>query len=104
MCTAGFVVYFDEVSGYIWLVITAAVWFACSLAIQLCIPLDYVPPNWSVPAWLLPWVPSGSCFFNIFLLGSLPKEDFVRFGVLSAVAIGIYILYGVHASYLRFYG
>lgn len=47
----------------------------------------------------MPWIPSISIFLNIFLLGSLDKPSYVRFGFFSALIVVVYILYSVHASF-----
>ncbi|KAL3520908.1 hypothetical protein ACH5RR_019057 [Cinchona calisaya] len=55
------------------------------------------PEFWGVP--LMPWIPSISIFLNIFLLGSLDRPSYVRFGFFSALAVLVYVLYSVHASF-----
>lgn len=40
-----------------------------------------------------------SIFLNIFLLGSLDRPSYVRFGFFSALAVLMYVLYSVHASF-----
>lgn len=55
------------------------------------------PDLWVVPA--MPWVPAVSIFLNVFLLGSLDGPSYVRFGIFTAVAVAVYLLYSVHASY-----
>ncbi|KAK6144226.1 hypothetical protein DH2020_021046 [Rehmannia glutinosa] len=48
---------------------------------------------------LMPWIPSISIFLNIFLLGSLDRPSYVRFGFFSGLAVLVYILYSVHSSF-----
>ncbi|KAF2909584.1 cationic amino acid transporter 6, chloroplastic isoform X1 [Oryza sativa Japonica Group] len=55
------------------------------------------PELWGVPA--MPWVPAASVFLNVFLLGSLDRPSYVRFGFFTAAAVLVYVLYSVHASY-----
>ncbi|XP_073041672.1 cationic amino acid transporter 7, chloroplastic-like isoform X1 [Primulina eburnea] len=55
------------------------------------------PEFWGVP--LMPWIPSISIFLNIFLLGSLDKPSYVRFGFFSALMVLVYVLYSVHSSF-----
>ncbi|XP_022747103.1 cationic amino acid transporter 6, chloroplastic-like [Durio zibethinus] len=55
------------------------------------------PEFWGVP--FMPWLPSISIFMNIFLLGSLDGKSYVRFGFFSALAVLVYVLYSVHASF-----
>lgn len=40
---------------------------------------------------LLPWLPSCSIFFNVFLVGNLSYQSYIRFAVLNAVAVVIYL-------------
>ncbi|KAJ0976696.1 hypothetical protein J5N97_012170 [Dioscorea zingiberensis] len=55
------------------------------------------PEFWGVP-WM-PWIPSVSVFLNVFLLGSLDRPSFVRFGVFSLFVVVFYVMYSVHASF-----
>ncbi|OAY45726.1 cationic amino acid transporter 7, chloroplastic [Manihot esculenta] len=55
------------------------------------------PEFWGVPS--MPWIPSVSIFLNIFLLGSLDGPSYVRFAFFSGLAVLIYVLYSVHASF-----
>ncbi|KAK6775370.1 hypothetical protein RDI58_026371 [Solanum bulbocastanum] len=61
------------------------------------VPQAQKPEFWGVP--LMPWIPSMSIFLNIFLLGSLDRPSYVRFGFFSALAVLVYVLYSVHASF-----
>lgn len=61
------------------------------------VPQAKTPEFWGVP--LMPWIPCISIFLNIFLLGSLDGPSFVRFGFFSALAVLVYVLYSVHASF-----
>ncbi|CAL4989558.1 unnamed protein product [Urochloa decumbens] len=66
-------------------------------AFQALVPQARAPELWGVPG--MPWVPAASVFLNVFLLGSLDKPSYVRFGVFSAAAVLVYVLYSVHASH-----
>ena len=61
------------------------------------VPQARKPEFWGVP--LMPWIPSISIFLNVFLLGTLDGPSYVRFGFFSAVAVLVYVLYSVHASF-----
>ncbi|XP_004250472.2 cationic amino acid transporter 7, chloroplastic [Solanum lycopersicum] len=61
------------------------------------VPQAQKPEFWGVP--LMPWIPSMSIFLNIFLLGSLDRPSYIRFGFFSALAVLVYVLYSVHASF-----
>ncbi|CAH9123416.1 unnamed protein product [Cuscuta epithymum] len=55
------------------------------------------PPGFSCPG--VPILPAACIFFNIFLFAQLHYEAWVRFVLLSIVAVGIYALYGqYHAN------
>lgn len=47
----------------------------------------------------MPWFPAASIFLNVFLLSSLDKKSYERFGVWSLISIIFYVFYGVHSSY-----
>jgi hypothetical protein len=66
-------------------------------AFQALVPQAHTPELWGVPG--MPWVPAASVFLNVFLLGSLDRPSYVRFGFFSAAAVLVYALYSVHASY-----
>ena len=66
-------------------------------AFQALVPQARAPGLWGVPG--MPWVPAASVFLNVFLLGSLDRPSYVRFGFFSAAALLVYVLYSVHASY-----
>ncbi|CAN6324404.1 unnamed protein product [Urochloa humidicola] len=80
--------------GYVVLV---PAWAAGTLGIQLLVPPARTPKVWGVP--LVPWLPSLSIATNVFLMGSLGKDAFVRFGVCTAVMLVYYVLVGLHATY-----
>ncbi|KAI3940394.1 hypothetical protein MKW98_024801 [Papaver atlanticum] len=61
------------------------------------VPSIYRPSIWSVP--LMPWPAATSIFLNIFLMTSLNKRSFQRFGIWAGVIILFYIFYGVHSTY-----
>ncbi|XP_019181761.1 PREDICTED: cationic amino acid transporter 7, chloroplastic-like isoform X3 [Ipomoea nil] len=64
---------------------------------QYMVPQAKKPELWGVP--LMPWIPSMSIFLNIFLLGSLDRPSYIRFGFFSGLAVIVYVLYSVHASF-----
>ncbi|XP_040385465.1 cationic amino acid transporter 6, chloroplastic-like [Oryza brachyantha] len=79
------------------LVACGAVAVAAVGAFQVLVPQAHRPELWGVPA--MPWVPAASVFLNVFLLGSLDRPSYVRFGFFTAAALLVYVLYSVHASY-----
>uniref|UniRef100_A0A1D1YUD8 Cationic amino acid transporter 6, chloroplastic n=2 Tax=Anthurium amnicola TaxID=1678845 RepID=A0A1D1YUD8_9ARAE len=77
---------------------------SCAVAAALVLQLFqlYVhqarkPEFWGVP--FMPWTPAVSIFLNVFLLGSLDGRSYLRFGSFSALAVLVYVLYSVHASF-----
>ncbi|GJN38071.1 hypothetical protein PR202_gb27080 [Eleusine coracana subsp. coracana] len=81
-------------AGYVALV---PAWAAGTLGIQVLVPMARTPKVWGVP--MLPWLPSLSIATNLFLMGSLGKDAFVRFGVCTALMLLYYVLVGLHATY-----
>ncbi|TKY72980.1 Cationic amino acid transporter 1 [Spatholobus suberectus] len=75
--------------GPIWALATGGLW--------LLVPQAKQPKLWGVP--LVPWLPSISIFINIFLLGSIDKDSFIRFAIWTVFLLVYYILFGLHASY-----
>ncbi|KAG9452532.1 hypothetical protein H6P81_005436 [Aristolochia fimbriata] len=53
--------------------------------------------NWAVP--FMPWPAAASVFLNIFLMTTLKKKSFQRFGICSSLITLFYVLYGVHSTY-----
>ncbi|CAO2186152.1 unnamed protein product [Urochloa humidicola] len=80
--------------GYVVLV---PAWVAGTLGIQMLVPAARAPKVWGVP--LVPWLPSLSIATNLFLMGSLGKDAFIRFGVCTAIMLVYYVLVGLHATY-----
>ncbi|PWZ31424.1 Cationic amino acid transporter 5 [Zea mays] len=78
-------------------VVLVPAWAAGTLGIQLLVPAARAPKVWGVP--LVPWLPSLSIATNLFLMGSLGKDAFIRFGVCTAVMLVYYVLVGLHATY-----
>lgn len=80
--------------GYVVLI---PAWAAGTLGIQMLVPMARTPKVWGVP--LVPWLPSLSIATNLFLMGSLGKDAFVRFAVCTAIMLLYYVLVGLHATY-----
>ncbi|KAK9144709.1 hypothetical protein Sjap_004612 [Stephania japonica] len=53
--------------------------------------------RWSVP--LMPWPAAASIFLNVFLMTTLNKRAFQRFGIWACLVTLFYVLYGVHSTY-----
>ncbi|XP_048562451.1 cationic amino acid transporter 5-like [Triticum urartu] len=80
--------------GYVVLV---PAWLLGTLGIQMMVPAARAPKVWGVP--LVPWLPSLSIATNLFLMGSLGSDAFVRFGACTAIMLIYYVLVGLHATY-----
>lgn len=63
----------------------------------LKVPTAQKGKDWSVPC--MPWVAAASIFLNVFLLGSVDKDSYIRFLAWTAIAVVFYLLYGVHSTH-----
>ncbi|CAH8300021.1 unnamed protein product [Eruca vesicaria subsp. sativa] len=77
--------------------VTVPLWFLGTLGIVFFVPQQRAPKVWGVP--LVPWIPCLSIATNIFLMGSLEAQAFVRFGVCTLVMLLYYFLFGLHATF-----
>lgn len=53
--------------------------------------------EWQVP--FMPWPAALSIFLNVFLMATLRKLSYERFGVWACFITLFYLLYGVHSTY-----
>ncbi|KAL6206537.1 hypothetical protein ACLB2K_023785 [Fragaria x ananassa] len=83
--------------GWVGYVVTVPIWFFATLGLQLTVKQAKNPKLWGVP--LVPWLPSISIAFNIFILGSIDGESFIRFSIWTLVLLVYYIFVALHASY-----
>lgn len=90
-------VYWARSDGWIGYVITVPILFLGTLGLRLFVPLARTPTLWGVP--LVPWIPVLSIAINIFLLGSIDNDSFIRFAVWTGIILLYYIFFGLHASY-----
>ncbi|KAA8526689.1 hypothetical protein F0562_008108 [Nyssa sinensis] len=82
--------------GWIGYAVAGVFWFLGTMGMML-LPKQRVPKVWGVP--LVPWLPCLSIGINLFLIGSLGQDAFLRFFVCSGVMLIYYLLVGVHATY-----
>ena len=82
--------------GWIGYAVAAFIWFLETLGMAL-LPKQRVANVWGVP--LVPWLPSLSVAMNLFLVGSLGYQAFLRFVICSAVMLIYYLFIGLHATY-----
>lgn len=90
-------IYWARSDGWICYVITVPLWMLSTCGLWMFVPQARKPKLWGVP--LVPWLPSLSIAINIFLLGSLDKESFLRFAIWTGALLVYYLLFGLHASY-----
>ncbi|KAG8365657.1 hypothetical protein BUALT_Bualt18G0128800 [Buddleja alternifolia] len=86
-----------DVNGWIGYCITVPIWFLSTAGLAFLVPQARKPRLWGVP--LVPWLPSASIVINIFLLGSIDKDSFIRFAIWTAILLAYYFIFGLHASY-----
>ncbi|KAE8664085.1 Cationic amino acid transporter 8, vacuolar [Hibiscus syriacus] len=84
-------------NGWVGYVITIPLWFAGTIGIAVFVQQQRTPKVWGVP--LVPWLPSLSIAVNIFLMGSLAPQAFIRFGICTMAMMVYYIFIGLHATY-----
>lgn len=89
--------YWAVSDGWIGYVITLPIWFLATLGLAIFVPKARQPQIWGTP--FVPWLPSLSIAMNAFLLGSIDKLSFARFGVWTLLILVYYFLFGLHASY-----
>ncbi|KAK7247338.1 hypothetical protein RIF29_42219 [Crotalaria pallida] len=95
--SAGISAYWATSDGWIGYAIAVPLWFLGTFSLCLSVPQAKQPKLWGVP--LVPWLPSLSIAINIFLLGSIDKKSFIRFGIWTGFLFVYYLLLGLHASY-----
>lgn len=84
-------------SGWVGYTVTVPLWFIGTLGIAVVLPQQRSPKVWGVP--MVPWLPSLSIATNLFLMGSLGYEAFIRFGICTVIMLLYYVLFGLHATY-----
>eukprot|EP00271_Cylindrocystis_brebissonii_P006388 TRINITY_DN19157_c0_g1_i2.p1 TRINITY_DN19157_c0_g1~~TRINITY_DN19157_c0_g1_i2.p1 ORF type:complete len:628 (-),score=90.81 TRINITY_DN19157_c0_g1_i2:1067-2950(-) len=88
------------------LIICLCGWFATTLLMQVTMPIQFVPEKFALPWYSMPWIPSASIWCTIMLCGGFGAsvEDYWRLLGGFGIATAIYLLFGLHASFWRFYG
>ena len=95
--SCGVSAYWANSDGIIGYVICVPLWVLGTGGLWLGVPMAKKPKVWGVP--LVPWLPALSIFINIFLLGSIDLDSYIRFGVWTLLLLLYYALVGLHASY-----
>jgi len=93
----GTAAYWGKSDGWIGYTITAPIWLIGTVGLWVLVPHARNPKLWGVP--LVPWLPSTSIAINIFLLGSIVKASFIRFGLWTGIMLVYYLFFGLHLSY-----
>ncbi|KAI9083748.1 hypothetical protein K1719_034337 [Acacia pycnantha] len=89
--------YWAMSDGWIGYAVAVPFWLAGTAGLWLFVPQAKQPKHWGAP--LVPLFPSLSIGVNIFLLGSIDKDSYIRFGIWTAFLLVYYVLFGLHASY-----
>ncbi|GFS43111.1 amino acid transporter 1 [Actinidia rufa] len=84
-------------NGWVGYCVTAPIWLFSTIGLKVFVPHAREAKLWGVP--LVPWLPSLSIAINIFLLGSIDRDSFIRFGVWTGFLLLYYFFFGLHASY-----
>ncbi|GLJ08143.1 hypothetical protein SUGI_0082050 [Cryptomeria japonica] len=100
-CSIGTSVFWALSSGWIGYCIALPVWFLATAGLAVFVPQCREAKVWGVP--MVPWIPSLSIFINVFLMGSLDYESFIRFGICTALMLVYYVFFGLHSSFDAFH-
>ncbi|KAG5562276.1 hypothetical protein RHGRI_005116 [Rhododendron griersonianum] len=84
-------------TGWVGYCVTVPIWLLATIGLWATVPHAREAKLWGVP--LVPWLPSASIAINIFLLGSIDKDSFIRFAVWTGLLLLYYVFFGLHASY-----
>ncbi|XP_041023360.1 cationic amino acid transporter 1-like [Juglans microcarpa x Juglans regia] len=84
-------------NGWVGYIVTVPVWFLATLGLKLTVKEARKPKMWGVP--LVPWLPSACIAINVFIMGSIDRQSFVRFSLWTLVLLVYYIFVALHASY-----
>ncbi|KAJ4837841.1 catalase A [Turnera subulata] len=84
-------------NGWIGYAVTGPAWLLSTLGLQLSLKQARKPKYWAAP--FMPWLPSASIAINIFIMGSIDRDSFIRFAVWTLLLLVYYLLVGLHASY-----
>lgn len=90
-------IYWAASDGWVGYCVTVSSWLLSTIGLKVFVPRARDALLWGVP--LVPFLPSASIAVNIFLLGSIDKDSFIRFTVWTALLLVYYLFFGLHASY-----
>ncbi|PIA41592.1 hypothetical protein AQUCO_02200202v1 [Aquilegia coerulea] len=89
--------YYARPNGWFGHAITLPIWFLGTLGLAVILPQQKAPKVWGVP--LVPWLPSLSIAINLFLIGALGYQAFMRFAICTGVMLVYYVFVGLHTTY-----
>lgn len=100
----GFALWYNLEDGtgtrsWVGLVIFGGLCFLVSVSMAIFVPSEWVPEYYKVP--LYPFTPCASILLNTFLISTLGKPAFERFGWWSLFCTCFYLLYSLHAGAAR---
>ncbi|KAL4419847.1 hypothetical protein ABPG75_006945 [Micractinium tetrahymenae] len=84
--------------GPVWFLLA---WALATLSFQFWCPLEYTPPGFHVPSWLMPWLPSLALQLLVFSVAALPNADFWYLGAFFGAALLFYLLFSLPMSYIK---
>ncbi|KAF7842175.1 cationic amino acid transporter 1-like [Senna tora] len=84
-------------NGWVGYCVTGPIWVLGTLGLQLTVKEARKAKVWGVP--FVPWVPSLSVAMNVFIMGSIDVESFVRFLIWTGLLLIYYLFVALHASY-----
>ncbi|CAL5221075.1 g3200 [Coccomyxa viridis] len=93
--SVGLAIYYNVSNDWYGIVAFIIVWFLATASCHIFCKHARVPRVYGVP--LFPWVPSGSVILNCFLLSTLDRDSYIRFGIWSAMCLTLYCLFSVHS-------
>lgn len=97
ICAAsvGLAIYYNVANDWYGIVAFIALWIIATASMHITCKHARVPRVFGVP--LFPWVPSGSVILNCFLLSTLDRDSYIRFGIWSALCLILYLLFSLHS-------
>ncbi|XVE67514.1 hypothetical protein DITRI_Ditri08aG0167000 [Diplodiscus trichospermus] len=84
-------------NGWIGYAVTVPIWFLATLGLKVVVKEAKKPKLWGVP--LVPWLPSLSIAINAFIMASIDRASYVRFGMWTLLLLVYYFFIALHASY-----
>ncbi|KAL1829525.1 hypothetical protein ACET3Z_007937 [Daucus carota] len=93
----GLAIFWVHGTSFVGYTAMAAIWFLSTLGLKLSVKEARKPRLWGVP--FIPWLPSASVAINIFIMGSIDRQSFIRFSAWTGLLLVYYFFIGLHATY-----